>query len=147
MPPREPVRSGQRLRNFLSGETMTFRRTSFENGGERIDLDLELRPLGAPGGFPHRHLPVERFQIKTGRLLVFIARRRPRLVGAGALVEVPAGRWHYLLALRRARASVVIEPGMRFDELLVDWAAVGRGDLRPAVLRRLKPLLREHGCI
>jgi hypothetical protein len=36
---------------------------------------------------------------------------------------------------------------MRFDELLVAWAALGRGDLRPATIRRLLPLLREHGCI
>jgi hypothetical protein len=36
---------------------------------------------------------------------------------------------------------------MHFDELLAAWAAIGSGDLRPSAIRRVLPLLREHGCI
>lgn len=141
------VRSGHRAENWLTGETMTFRVTSAESAGERIELELELRPGGAPGGAPHRHLPAERFHFTRGAVVAWIAGRRPRLARAGDVVEVPPQRWHFLLALRRSHAHVLIRPGMRFDELLVTWAAVGRGDVRPATLLRLVPLLREHGCI
>jgi hypothetical protein len=78
---------------------------------------------------------------------VWIAGERPRIARAGDIVEVPAGRWHFLLALRRSQARVTIHPGMRFDELLMTWAQLGSGDLRPAALKRIVPLLREHGCL
>ncbi|MFL5830760.1 MAG: cupin domain-containing protein [Solirubrobacteraceae bacterium] len=134
-------------RNLLSGETMTFRQTSPETGGDVIELDLELRPLGAPGALPHRHLPEERFEIASGLLYVWIAGRPPTVARRGDVVVVPPGRWHYIVALRSTHARVVIRPGMHFDELLQTMAAVGSGDLRPGTLRRLAPLLREHGCI
>lgn len=146
-PPREPVRPGQRVRNLFSGETMTFHRTSAESHGQLIELDLELRPLGAPGGAPHRHLPAERLEITEGALCVWIAGRPPRLVQPGKIVEVPSGRWHFLVALRHSRARVSVRPGMRFDELLVDWAKLGTGRWRPSLLARVVPLLREHGCL
>jgi quercetin dioxygenase-like cupin family protein len=134
-------------RNLFSGEAMTFRQTSPETGGDVIELDLELRPLGAPGALPHRHLPEERFEIESGLLYVWIAGRPPTVARRGDVVVVPSGRWHYILALRTTHARVVIRPGMHFDELLQTMAAVGSGDLRPGTLRRLARLLREHGCI
>jgi quercetin dioxygenase-like cupin family protein len=141
------VAPGQRARNVLSGETMTFEHTSGETRGERIELELELRALGAPGGAPHRHDVAEQFTITSGAVATWIAGRRPRIARRGDLVEVPPRRWHFLLALEPARAHVTIRPGMRFDELLVLWARLGSGDLRPATIRRVLPLLREHGCL
>jgi hypothetical protein len=141
------VSPGQRARNLFSGETMTFREPGDKSSGERIELDLEVRPLGAPGGLPHRHRPVERFKITDGSLLALVAGQWPRIARSGDLVEVPTGRWHFLFALRRSRARVFIEPAMHFDELLVKWAEVGSGHLRAETLRRLPQLLREHDCI
>ena len=143
----DPVRAGQRVRNLFSGETMTFLRTSSETMGELIELELGLRPLGAPGGAPHRHVVTERFAITGGVAAVWIGGQRPRIARAGDVVEVPAGRWHFVVSLTRVRALVTIKPGMRFDELLAAWAQVGSGDLRPQTLRRVVPLLREHGCL
>jgi quercetin dioxygenase-like cupin family protein len=139
--------NGKRARNLLSGETMTLRRVSGDAGGQVIEMELELRPLGSPGALPHRHLPAERFEISSGLLAVWIAGGPPTLAGAGDVVVVPPERWHYIVALRRTFARVLIRPGMRFDELLQTLAAVGSGDLRPSTLRRLAPLLREHGFI
>ena len=141
------VMNGQIARNPLSGETITFRRTSAETRGEAIELELALRPLGAPAGLPHRHLPTERFELTQGMLCVWIAGRLPQLMRAGDVVEVPSRSWHFIVALRSTRARVSVRPGMRFDELLVRWAALGRGDLGLTTLLRLVPLLREHGCI
>lgn len=140
------VRPGQTVRSVLTGETMTFRRTSAETSGAVVDFELELRPLGAPGGLPHRHLPTERFEFVTGVVFAWIQGRRPGLIRAGEVIEVPSQRWHYLLALGRVRAEVSVRPGMRFDELLACFAAFGSGDLRPGTLRTLGRLLRAHGC-
>lgn len=142
-----PVTAGQPVRNWFSGETMTFRTTSRDSGGKAVELDLELRPMGAPGGAPHRHVVAERFRFTGGRALAWIAGRRPRVVGAGEMIEVPPNQWHFILAIRQTTAQVSITPGMRFDELLVLWAALGRGDLRPRMVRRVIPLLRLHGCL
>ncbi len=126
---------------------MTFRRTSAESPDDVIELDLELRPLGAPGGAPHRHTPVERFEITDGALCVWIAPHLPRLVRAGSVVEIPSRRPHFLLALGRSRARVLIRPAMRFDELLVDMAELGSGKLDLGLVRRIAPLLRQHGFL
>jgi mannose-6-phosphate isomerase-like protein (cupin superfamily) len=126
---------------------MTIRRTSLETSGEIIELNLELRPLGGPGGLPHRHVVAEHFEFVRGTVFAFVGAQRPRIVRAGATIDVPPNRWHYIVALRPTRARVSIRPAMHFDELLVVWAAIGRGDLRPSTLRRLGPLLREHACI
>ena len=141
------VASGRQVTNWFSGEKMTFHRTSIETAGEMVELDLDLRPLGSPGGLPHRHLVAEHFEFVRGTVCAFVGGRRPRIVRGGGMIDVPPNRWHYIVALRPARARVSIRPAMHFDELLVVWAAVSRGDLRPATLRRLRRLLREHGCI
>ena len=142
-----PVRSGQRARSPLSGESLTFRRTSSETGGELIELELELRPLGAPAGLPHRHLVAEQFELVGGKLLVWIQARRPWIAYPGDVIEVPPARWHFILALQRSKANVTVRPGVQFDELLVRWAALGSGDIKPEHLRRIVSLLRLHGCI
>lgn len=144
MIPSGPIHAGQRICNRLTGETMTFRRTRAE--GDELALDLQLRPLGAPGGAPHRHLVAERFELTQGTVWVFVAGQGVRLARAGDAIIVPSRRWHFVLAVRRTRAQVLVQPAMRFDELLAVWAAIGSGDLRPATLRRLLPLLREHRC-
>ena len=141
------VRPGQRVRNLLTGETMTFLRTSAESRDESIELELELRPVGAPGGPPHRHLPAERFELSSGTVCVWIAGRQPWLARAGDVIEVPPHRWHFLVAIAPTHAHVFVRPAMRFDELLVAVAALGSGDLRPQTISRVVPLLREHGCI
>ncbi len=89
----------------------------------------------------------ERFEVTDGALLAWIAGRLPQLARAGDVVDVPPRRWHFLVAIGRSRARVLIRPGMRFDDLLAQAAAVARGDLRPHALTRLVGLLREHGLV
>src|SRR5437763_7357023 len=87
--------AGQRVWNPITGETITFRRTSADSNGESIEFELELRPLGAPGGLPHRHLPAERFELSGGALCALIAGRPPQIARRGDVVEVPPNRWHF----------------------------------------------------
>jgi hypothetical protein len=126
---------------------MTFRTTSAESAGALVEFDLELRPLGAPGGAPHRHLMAEHFEFSQGAAFVWIAGQRPRIARAGDVVDVPPFRWHFVLGVSRTRARVSIRPGVRFDELLELWAQIGHGHLRTSGVGHLVALLREHGCL
>jgi quercetin dioxygenase-like cupin family protein len=132
----------RRVRNLLTGETMTFTRVD----DETLEFDLALRPIGVPGGVAHRHRPTERIEVRSGALLAFVAGSMPRRVQSGDTVEIPSGRWHMLVALAPSSARVSVRPPMRFEELLTCAAAVGSGDVRPSTLRRLDALLREHDC-
>jgi mannose-6-phosphate isomerase-like protein (cupin superfamily) len=134
-----PVRP---IHNVCTGETIAFGPSS---EGE-LTFDVELRPFGLTGGPPHRHAVDEHVEVRSGELLAFVAGRRPRRVQAGRSIDIPSGRWHVLLAPEGATAQVTVQPRKRFDELLTYTAAVGSGDLRPATLRRLNALLREHEC-
>ena len=96
---------------------------------------------------PHRHSPAETFEVSSGRLHAFIAGQGKISAGPGETIEVPPNRWHVVFALRQSRARVTVEPGMRFDDLIACGAAIGSGDVRPATLRRMGRLLREHDCV
>ena len=131
------------LHNPLTGETIVFR----GNTGDTLQFDLELRPLGAPGGVVHRHGVSEHIDVRSGELLALVQGRLPRRMRAGDALLVPGNTWHMLVALRRSSARVTVRPAMRFAEVLRCFAAVGSGDVRPQTLRRLNALLREHGCV
>jgi mannose-6-phosphate isomerase-like protein (cupin superfamily) len=143
----DSVAPGDRVRNVLTGEEITFLKTSADPEAQAVETDVAFRPLGVPGGMAHRHRPAERFEVRSGALLALIAGRVPFLAREGDVIEVPAGRWHMVVALRPSRALVSVRPAMRFDQLLACSAAVGSGDLHPHTLRRLNALLHEHDCM
>jgi hypothetical protein len=134
--------TGDVVHNLVTGERIRFTRSR----APALEFDLELRPLGVPGGLAHRHLPAERIEVESGALIAFVAGRLPRRAGAGDVVEIPPRRWHLLVAVLPTRAHVTVEPAMRFGELIACMASVSRGDLRPATLRRVNELLAEHDC-
>jgi hypothetical protein len=132
----------ERIRNPITGETITFTRDD-----QTLEFDVELRPLGVPGGMPHRHRPAERVEVQSGTLIAFIAGQRPRPARAGDTVDIPPNQWHMLLAVTRVRARTRVVPAMRFRELLEVSAAVSNGDVRLSTLRRLNELLHEHDSL
>jgi len=133
----------ERLNNPITGEHITL----LESGDEPLRLELELRPLGAPGGFVHRHAVAERFEVRSGDLLAFQQGWGWRRIGPGDVVDVPSGVWHMVLALKRSTAHVVVSPPRHFADVLRCSCAVATGDVRPATLRRLNDALREHDCV
>jgi mannose-6-phosphate isomerase-like protein (cupin superfamily) len=135
-----------RVHNPLTGEQISFDGADAQGAGDELAFHVALRPLGMAGGVPHRHLPTEEFEVLSGRLLVFIAGRRPLVARAGDTFEIPSRHWHWIVAPGRARARVVVRPAMHFDEMLACQAAVGSGDIGAQTLRRLNELMREHEC-
>ena len=132
----------QTITNPISGERITFVRTD----PELVEFDVVFRPLGAPGGAPHRHKPKETIEVEDGRLVGFVAGEGAVQGQAGETIVIPPRRLHFLVnpGPGAARAHVRVEPGMRFDEFLEAMFAVSRGHLKPRELRRALGLLREH---
>ena len=141
------AKPGEQVSNPISGETVTFQRTSNGGPAKVIEFDLELRPVAAPGGMPHRHRPVEVFDVTSGELLALIAGQGLVRAKPGETIKVPRDRWHVIFAYKRTTAKVKITPGMHFDELIATGAAVGSGDVKPTTLRKLANLMREHDCV
>jgi mannose-6-phosphate isomerase-like protein (cupin superfamily) len=108
--------AGQAIANVGTGEHMIFRATSADTGGERLEFELTLAPLGRVGGVPHKHAASERFTILAGRLTVWVGPAR-REVGPGDALEVPAGATHYICndGDEDVRASVVVRPARDFE--------------------------------
>ena len=48
------IQAGQTIEHPVTGERMTFLRTSQETGGEYVLVELELAPGGGGGGRPRR---------------------------------------------------------------------------------------------
>lgn len=87
------ARQGDAIDNPVTGERITFLKTSRDTGGEVLELDWSLEPDGfLPGAHTHPYQQ-ERFKVPSGTLRVRVGRRKHRL-GAGESVVVPLGAVH-----------------------------------------------------
>jgi mannose-6-phosphate isomerase-like protein (cupin superfamily) len=85
--------AGQIIENPVSGERITFLRTSADTNGELLAIELELTPDGhVPGMHVHPHQQ-ERFEVLAGRM-TFRMGRKKITAGPGEVVVVPAGKAH-----------------------------------------------------
>jgi quercetin dioxygenase-like cupin family protein len=113
------ARTGQTLVNPVSGERITFRRTSAETNGELVAIDLELPPGGRVPGPLHRHpLQEERFAVVSGTMR-FRLRRKRIVAGAGEVVVVPPGVAHDFAnhGDEPALVRVEIRPALEMERL------------------------------
>ena len=110
---------GEAIANPGTGERIVFGATRADTGGERLEFDLTLAPLGRVGGVPHKHEPTERFTIRSGRLTVWLGAAR-RELRPGESLEVPAGVTHYVCndGDEAVRASVVVRPAGNLETFL-----------------------------
>ncbi len=113
------VRSGDTIVNPVTSETITFRRTAAETGGELLAIDLEL-PAGrrVPGG-QHIHPDQdERFEVVEGTMRFRMGRRRV-VAGPGEVVVVPAGQKHDFANVGDGDALVRVEvrPALKMEQL------------------------------
>ena len=122
--------AGQTLENPISGEKITFIRTSADTDGELLEIELELSPDGAvPGAHIHPEQE-ERFEILEGTM-AFRMGLKKIVAGPGEVVTVPAGRVH---AFRNAgddtaKVRVEVRPALAMERLFettVELAEEGR---------------------
>ena len=98
--------AGQRITNPVSGETITFRQTAADTGGELLAIDLELTPDGhVPGAHVHPEQE-ETFHVTAGTMQ-FKLGRKTVMATAGDTVVVPAGVDPSLL---QRRGDVAMRP-------------------------------------
>jgi quercetin dioxygenase-like cupin family protein len=122
--------AGQTIENPLSGERITFRKTSADTDGEVLAFDLELSPDGNVPGTHVHPIQEERFEVVEGTMR--FRRGGRKVIGRpGDVVVVPPGTRHKFQngGDEEARVRVEVRPALRMEQLLqtsVDLAEDGR---------------------
>jgi quercetin dioxygenase-like cupin family protein len=121
------IRTGDSIANPITGETVTFQRTSADSDGELVIAEVTLAPGGSAAG-PHVHpQQTETFQILDGTVGFRLGRDR-LFATAGETVVVNAGTAHsfWNTGEGRARFLCEIRPALGFERLLETMFALAR---------------------
>jgi quercetin dioxygenase-like cupin family protein len=120
--------TGQVIENPLSGERITFRKTSADTDGKLVAIDLELAPGGrVPAGLHIHPEQEECFQVVYGRMR-FRKRRERIIAGPGEVVVVPSGVRHDFANAGDETALVRVEvrPALEMERLFETAVALAR---------------------
>src|SRR5687767_6979613 len=127
------VRPGDVIENPVTGERITFVRTSAQTGGALAELDLELSPAAFLAA-EHIHLrQEEKFEVLDGRIRLR-CRGEESVRGAGETVVVPAGSPHAWAPEggAGARVRITFTPGAGIEEFFDEFFRLGREGLTNA---------------
>jgi oxalate decarboxylase/phosphoglucose isomerase-like protein (cupin superfamily) len=128
----------------VGADTLRFRATSDETGGDVLAVEVTMPPGGGPPML-HRHSQSEIYRVEAGEFAIYLedaAGTVTRLVAsAGDVIPIAGGRQHTIRneSDADARAYVVFAPGASM-ETFVRAAAESGGDV-PKVLS----LAAAHG--
>jgi quercetin dioxygenase-like cupin family protein len=129
---RSMARSGEEIHNPIQGDSILFRHTARDTGGELMSGELVVSPGG--GNPLHVHpLQEEHFEVLSGTLGVQIGDEH-RSLGQGQEATVPPGtphRWFNDSAREEARVLGEVRPALNsevFFETLYGLARDGRTD-------------------
>jgi quercetin dioxygenase-like cupin family protein len=113
------ISKGDRLENPITGETLIFRRTSEETGGEAVVVETIVRPNGFVAAAHVHPYQSERFEILEG-LLRLRMRADERLAGPGDVVTVAAGTPHRFWNAGEGNVRFLCEvrPALGFESLI-----------------------------
>jgi mannose-6-phosphate isomerase-like protein (cupin superfamily) len=117
--------AGQTLSNPVSGEQITFIRTSADTDGEVLEIELKLTADGAvPGTHVHPEQE-ERFEVVEGTMGFRMGFKKV-IAGPGETVIVPAGTAHrfYNAGDDDARVRVEVRPALRMEQLFETTVAL-----------------------
>lgn len=121
------VQPGDVIENPVTGERITFVRTSAQTGGSLAEMELELSPT-AKLAAEHIHLrQEERFDVLDGRVRVRCSGHES-LAGAGETVVVPAGSPHTWAPEggAGARVRLTFTPGADIEAFFDEFFRLGR---------------------
>lgn len=144
------ARAGDTIENPVSGERITWRRTTAETNGALLQWEHALRP-GARVPNDHVHLrQEERFEVIAGTARVRVG-NEVRELSAGESVVIPGGTPHglYNETSEEVRVQAELRPAMNtelFFETSYGLARDGKVDRRgvPGILH-LAVILRDLG--
>ena len=121
------IRTGDSIANPVTGETVTFQRTSADSDGEVVIAEVTLEPGGSVAGTHVHPNQTETFRILDGALGFRVG--RGRLVATpGETVVVEAGTAHtfWNAGERPAQFLCEIRPALGFERLLETMFALAR---------------------
>jgi quercetin dioxygenase-like cupin family protein len=113
-------KAGDVFNNAVTGEYGYIRLGTEETNGERMVVDLRVRPGGASLG-PHLHREVdERFTVLAGKIGYFVGDKKGTLQ-AGETADLPRGIPHDWWNAGNEEARVIVEiwPAARFEQMAI----------------------------
>ena len=113
------INPGDTIANPVTGERMTFLKTSRQTGGEYVLVEVTVEPNGFVAS-PHLHpKQAERFEIVEGEL-EFRLGRKTVTASAGDVVVVEPGTAHRFRNVGEtvARFTCEVRPALQFEQLL-----------------------------
>ena len=113
------IRAGDTIENPVTGERITFRKTSRETGGDAVVIECVVQPTGFVAAAHVHPSQEECFQVLRGSV-GFKVGREERIAGPGERLTVPAGTPHRFWNAGETEAHFVCEvrPALRFEQLL-----------------------------
>lgn len=113
------IRTGDTIVNPVTGERITFLRTSADTNGESVLIETAVEPGGFVAAAHVHPFQTERFEVVSGTLVVKVGRAQVELT-AGEAATVPAGTGHRFWnpADERAVFRCEIRPALQFESLL-----------------------------
>jgi quercetin dioxygenase-like cupin family protein len=113
------IRTGDILENPVTGEVLTFHRTSRDTGGEAVEVETVVRPHGFVAAAHVHPYQAERFEVLDGQLGLLVD-DRTIVAGPGDVVEVGAGTPHrfWNAGEHDARFVCEVRPALDFESLI-----------------------------
>ena len=121
------VQPGDVIENPVTGETMTFLRTSAQTGGALAQMELALAPTAHLAAEHIHQRQEERFEVIEGLVRLRWAGQES-LAGPGETVVVPAGSPHSWAPEgdAGARVRLTFTPGAGIEEFFDEFFRLGR---------------------
>jgi quercetin dioxygenase-like cupin family protein len=113
------IRTGQTIENPVTGELVTFVKTSADTGGELVEIDVVVQPDGYVAATHVHPSQEERFVVCSG-VLEMKLRKQTIVARAGDVILVPAGTPHRFenAGDEPAHFSCEVRPALGFESLL-----------------------------
>lgn len=113
------MRAGEVYENRIQGDRVVVREGGEDTGGERLVVDLYVRPGGAVAAKHVHSYITERFEVLAGTVR-FHLNGRDEIAGPGRRVEVPPGAVHdwWNVGDEEAHVLVDIRPAERFELMI-----------------------------
>jgi quercetin dioxygenase-like cupin family protein len=113
------IHTGDTIENPVTGERITFRKTSRDTNGEYVEIEVTVQPNGFVAAAHVHPYQSERFEILSGTIEFQLGRKRV-VATEGDVVTVEAGTPHKFrnLSAYEARFVTEVRPALQFEELL-----------------------------
>jgi quercetin dioxygenase-like cupin family protein len=113
------IRTGRTIENPVTGERVTFVKTSADTGGELVEIDVVVQPDGCVAAAHVHPSQEERFVVHSG-VLEMKLRKQTIEARAGDVILVPAGTPHRFenAGDEPARFTCEVRPALGFEALL-----------------------------